>query len=115
VLARSPLRRFWLIAAVFELLLPTFASVADARSEAASILGASAHVEAPGSTRCPPVHPEDCVVCRVLGTYAVGASPPSAPEPAVRLRCSSIDDAAHPLRSAKAPGDPSQRAPPLRA
>src|SRR5438128_1732375 len=61
----------WFVAALFQLLLPTFVSVADSRAEAASIGAASRpHVEAEGTRGCPRVHPDDCAICRVLAAGA---------------------------------------------
>jgi len=64
------------LTAVFQLLFPTFASVADARAEAASERVAQAHVEGQDYNRCVPVHAADCAVCRVI---AGGATPGEAP------------------------------------
>jgi hypothetical protein len=103
----------WLIAALFQLLLPTFASVADARAEAASIRYASLeHVESTGASGCPRVHPADCVVCQALATGARIVRPVSiqvATERVIAARTERWDRVA---RSATAPGDPPQRAPP---
>ncbi|MDQ6635338.1 MAG: hypothetical protein M3Z10_11350 [Gemmatimonadota bacterium] len=113
---RSPLRRLgWLFAAVFQLLLPTFASVADARAEAASMRGASIHVEAHSSSSCTRVHPADCVVCRVLATSAVTSAPASVHVPVARLIDAGPADVERPFCTARAPGDPPQRAPPVKA
>jgi hypothetical protein len=113
---RSPLRRFgWLIAAVFQLLLPTFASVADARAEAESVRGASIHVEACGTPSSVRVHPADCVVCQVLATSAATSSPPAVHVPVARFIDAGPVDAERPLCIARAPGDPPQRAPPIQA
>jgi hypothetical protein len=113
---RSPLRRLgWLFAAVFQLLLPTFASVADARAEAESMRGASTHVEAHGTKSCARVHPEDCALCQILATSAAPSTPPSVHVPVARLIDAGPADVARPLCIARAPGDPPQRAPPARA
>ena len=113
---RSPLRRFgWLFAAVFQLVLPTFASVADARAEAESIRGASNNVEAHSTKSCARVHPADCVLCRVLASSAATSTPPSVHVPVARLIDAGPADVEHPLCSARAPGDPPQRAPPVQA
>jgi hypothetical protein len=113
---RSPLRRFgWLLAAVFQLVLPTFASVADARAEAESMRGASIHVEAHSSKSCARVHPADCVVCRILATSAATSAPPSLQVPVARFIDAGPVDAERPLCVARAPGDPPQRAPPVQA
>jgi hypothetical protein len=113
---RSPLRRFgWLLAAVFQLLLPTFASVADARAEAESVRGASIHVEAHSEANCARVHPADCVVCRVLASSAATSAPPSVHVRVARFIDASPADVERPLCIARAPGDPPQRAPPVQA
>ena len=113
---RSPLRRLgWLFAAVFQLLLPTFASVADARAEAESVRGASIHVEAHSEANCARVHPADCVVCRVLASSAATSAPPSVHVRVARFIDASPADAERPLCIARAPGDPPQRAPPVQA
>ncbi|MEO8620881.1 MAG: hypothetical protein ABI625_07440 [bacterium] len=101
----------WFLAALLQLVLPAFATVADARAEAES-RGASAHVESHGTPRCARVHPADCVVCRVL---AGGAAPSSAPAIPVAI-ARAIE--AEPARLAvsciatRRAGDPPQRAPP---
>jgi hypothetical protein len=116
VLVRSPVRRLgWLFAAIFQLLLPTFASVADARAEAESIRGASIHVEAHTTSSCPRVHPADCVLCRVLATNATTTAPAAMHVPVARFIEAGTVDAERPLCIARAPGDPPQRAPPVQA
>jgi hypothetical protein len=113
---RSPLRRLgWLFAAVFQLVLPTFASVADARAEAESMRGASIHVEAHSGKSCARVHPADCVLCRILATSAATSAPPSVHVPVARLIDAGPADVERPLCIARAPGDPPQRAPPAQA
>lgn len=99
--------------ALFQLLLPTFASVADARAEAASARGAYAHVEEHSSPHCVPVHAADCALCRVIA----GAATPGEGAPA--LVCATrVVAPALPLAELGAPlapalRDPSQRAPPV--
>lgn len=62
--------------AVFQLLFPTFASVADARVEATAERSAHAHVEAHSTDRCVPVHAADCAICRVIsGPATTGEAP----------------------------------------
>jgi hypothetical protein len=113
---RSPLRRFgWLFVALFQLLLPAFASVADAWAEAESMRGASTHVEAQNSTSCARVHPADCVLCRVLASSAATSTSASVQVPVARFIDAAPVDAERPLSNARAPGDPAQRAPPLQA
>jgi hypothetical protein len=103
----------WLLAAVFQLLLPAVAAVVDARAEAESMRSASRmHVEAPGSTNCPRVHPENCVVCRVLATTATTAASASVPAAVERSIDARIADAGRATCLARFPGDPPQRAPP---
>jgi hypothetical protein len=113
----SRTRRFrfgWLIAALFQLFLPTFASVADARAEAQSIRYAShGHVEATGATGCPQVHPADCVVCRVLATGARVSRPVALQVATARVIVARAHRYDRVARSATAPGDPPQRAPPV--
>lgn len=97
---------------VFQLLLPTFASVADARAEAAAERGAFAHVEEHSSSHCVPVHAADCVICRVIASGATMGHAPDAPAAVVRLISAALPrDAYHAPRTA-AHRDPSQRAPP---
>ena len=64
------------LTAVFQLLFPTFASVADARVEATAERSAHAHVEAHSTDRCVPVHAADCAICRVVaGPATTGDAP----------------------------------------
>ncbi|MEP7001525.1 MAG: hypothetical protein ABI969_13655 [bacterium] len=109
---RTNLSRFgWVFAALLQLALPAFATVADARAEAES-RGASAHVESHGTPGCPRVHPADCVVCRVL---ASGAAPSNAPAIHVAIARAIEAEPAHLAVSCIATrraGDPPQRAPP---
>jgi hypothetical protein len=113
VLLRSRLHRLgWLVAAVFQLLLPPFAATADARAEAEASRGAPVHVETYGARDCARVHPADCAICNVLATHAATAPVAKLPEPVARLRDAAPIDAEHPFCAARAPGDPPQRAPP---
>jgi hypothetical protein len=112
LLARPRIRRFWLIVAMFELLLPSLASVADARAEAASIRTVATHVESPGGTHCPRVHPVDCAVCRVLRTHAAASTPAATLELPPPVGGARLAAAPRPGHSARAPGEPPQRAPP---
>jgi len=111
---RARYSRFgWLVAALFQLLLPGFAAVVDARAEAESMLTASRmHVEAPGSSSCPRVHPENCVVCRVLAATATTPASASVLAPVERDIEARIADADRASCLARFPGDPPQRAPP---
>jgi hypothetical protein len=113
VLRRSRVTRlYWFFAALLQLTLPAFASVADARAEAES-RGARVHIEATGTTSCPRIHPEDCVVCRVLASGATTTAVASLQVPIART----IDEGpAHTEATwcvARLAGDPSERAPPL--
>ena len=109
---RTRLNRLgWIFAAVLQLLVPAFATVADARAETES-RGAYAHVEAHGFTTCPRAHEADCIVCRLIASGAAPARRAALPAhialvlndlPARReISCT-------PTRLA---GDPPQRAPP---
>jgi hypothetical protein len=100
---------------VFQLLLPSFASVADARAEAESMRSVSSHVEAYGDPTCARVHPADCVVCRILGTSVTTAASPALHVAVARFINAGPVHAERQLRGARAPGDPPQRAPPIPA
>jgi hypothetical protein len=112
---RTRLNRLgWLVAALFQLLLPTFASVADARVEAESARTVSrTHVEPFGTNTCPRQHPVDCVLCRFLATGAKATAAAAVAIPVARVieaiprECDALSAAA------RAPGDPPQRAPPV--
>lgn len=113
-MARRRIHRVGLIlTAIFQLLLPTFASVADARAEAASERGAFAHVESHSTSGCVPGHAADCIICRVLsGGAAVSRAP------AVQTAPERVIIAPLPPYHGFAVGtlgqrDPSQRAPPV--
>jgi hypothetical protein len=111
---RSRINRFGLIlTAIFQLLLPAFASVADARAEAASERGAFAHIESHGTSSCVPVHSTDCALCRVISG---GATVSRAL--AVRALPECVISASPPPYHGLAVGTlarrgPSQRAPPV--
>jgi hypothetical protein len=107
-----PSRFAWLVAALFQLLVPTVWSVADAHAEAVSARTATVHVEAPGSTTCPRHHPADCVVCRVLGTASALKPHVTFELPAAGVIHCPLATAERQWISARAPGDPPQRAPP---
>ncbi|HEX7977257.1 MAG TPA: hypothetical protein VF461_01540 [Gemmatimonadaceae bacterium] len=109
---RKPLRRLGLIlTAIFQLVLPTFVSVADVRAEAAS-QRAVTHIEAHGTSRCVQVHADDCALCRVL----TGGAAPSRGAPALVAATRVLNASVPPydlvVTGAPAAGDPSQRAPP---
>jgi hypothetical protein len=107
------LRFGWLFAAIFQLLIPAVAAVVDAREEAESMRAASrSHVEAPGSNSCPRVHPENCVVCRVLAATATTTASAAVLAPVERHIAARIDDADRAPCLVRFPGDPPQRAPP---
>jgi hypothetical protein len=112
---RARYARFgWLFAAVFQLLVPAVAAVVDARAEAESVRTATrVHVEATGSKGCPRVHPENCVVCRLLATTATTSPSASVAAQVVRHIDATIEDANRPACTARFPGDPPQRAPPV--
>ena len=109
---RSRLNRLgWILAAVLQLLVPAFATVADARAETES-RGARAHIEAHGTSACPRAHEADCIVCRLLASGAAPERRATVPThialvlnaPPARREFSSV-----PTRLA---GDPPQRGPP---
>jgi hypothetical protein len=104
----------WLFAAVFQLMLPTFASVADARAEATSNRSsAAAHIEAYGTKGCARVHPADCALCQVLSTGARASEPTTLSVPVAR-EVAVVPTEFHGLRRIARPaGDPPQRAPPV--
>ena len=111
----SRFNRFgWLLAALIQLVLPTFASVADARAEVVSVSrDAAPHAEATGSAKCPRVHPADCVLCRFLSIGATASNRLALSVPVVRV----IDVAPSRIErlrfTSPSAGDPSQRAPPV--
>ncbi|HEX6600479.1 MAG TPA: hypothetical protein VF034_14290 [Gemmatimonadaceae bacterium] len=110
---RTRLYRFGLVfTAVFQLLFPTFASVADARAEAASERGVHAHVEEQGSNRCPPVHAADCAICRVISGAAVPSEAPVVLPTTLLLVGTSLPPREHAEPRVPAHCTPSQRAPP---
>lgn len=111
---RSQFRRFGLyLTALFQLLLPTFVSVADAHAEAAAERGAKVHIEAHGSSTCVPVHPADCAVCRVIAGGATVARPPAVRVFVTRVIKAAVPEYARVSVGTLAQGDPSQRAPPI--
>jgi hypothetical protein len=114
VMRRTRLHRLGLVlTAVFQLLLPTFASVADARAEATAERGAHAHVEEHSSSHCVPVHAADCVMCRVIAGAATAGQPPVVLAPSIRVIDAALGNAERPARAAAARCGPSQRAPPI--
>ncbi len=114
MIVRARYLRFgWLLAAVFQLFVPAVAAVVDAREEGESMLVASrSHVEAPGSSSCPRVHPENCIVCRVIAASATVPSGVAVPMPVVRQIDAHLSDADRAPCQVRYPGDPPQRAPP---
>lgn len=111
---RTRLNRVGLmLTAMFQLLLPTLASVADARAEAASERGAFAHVESHSSSSCVSVHAMDCALCRVIAGGAVGASAPAMRVLPERAIVASLPPYHCVAVSALARCGPSQRAPPV--
>jgi hypothetical protein len=108
------LRRVGLfLTAVFQLLLPTVVSVADARAEAAAERGAAAHIEAHSTPSCVPVHSADCAICRVLAGGATVARAPAVKILATRLIKASTPHDARVAISTLGQRAPSQRAPPV--
>jgi hypothetical protein len=103
----------WFVAAVLQLLVPTLWSAADAQADAVSARTATVHVEAPGSTHCARVHPADCAVCRVIATAAVPCAAAAVPVSVPQVIEAGPADVARQALSARAPGDPPQRAPPV--
>jgi hypothetical protein len=109
---RARLNRFgWIFAALLQLVVPVFATVADARAEDES-RGAYAHVEAHGAPSCPRAHEADCILCRIL---AAGAAPARQVAP---MHIAAVVNELAPRRETScAPtrlaGDPPQRAPPV--
>jgi hypothetical protein len=101
----------WVFAALLQLLVPAFATVADARAESES-RGAYAHVEAHGTPSCPRGHAADCIVCRII---AASASP--ARQVALPLIVAMVNELPARRKLSCTPsrlaGDPPQRAPPV--
>ena len=107
-------RAGWFLAALLQFLLPAFASVADARAELESgSRGTRTHVEAYGSTGCPRIHPENCVVCRVLASSAATTAPIGLSVTIARTIDASPASIDAPWFAARPSGDPPQRAPPV--
>jgi len=100
------------LTAVFQLLLPAFASVADARAEAAAQRGAYAHIEDHSSSHCVPVHAADCVICRVIAGTATASEAPVVLAPAIRVIGAAIPGFERTAPAITAQREPSQRAPP---
>jgi hypothetical protein len=110
---RSRMGRFsWLLAAVLQILVPTVWSVEDVRVEVASARAATVHVEAPGTTTCPRLHPADCVVCQAVAMAGAPGAQVALELPAVAVIGRPSATIARQWPSARAPGDPPQRAPP---
>lgn len=101
------------VAALFQLLFPTFASVADARAEAAAERGVYAHVEEHGSDRCAPVHAADCAVCRVISGAAMAGEAPAIVSATVVVATTSLPRLERATPAAPRGRSPSQRAPPI--
>ena len=106
-------RAAWVLVATFQLLLATAWSVSDSRVDAEAMRDVVAHVEAPGTKGCPSVHPVDCIVCRVLSTPSATSAPAALVLAVVRTADRGIVDAGHAAPSAREPGEPPQRAPPV--
>jgi hypothetical protein len=106
-------RLAWFAAAILQLLVPTVWSVADARAEAVSERTATEHIESTGTKDCARVHPADCVVCRVIATPSAPSAPATVAVPIDEVIGRRPPEAALRGPSARAPGDPPQRAPPV--
>jgi hypothetical protein len=102
----------WLVAATFQLLVPTAWSVTDAHAEAVSARAASARIEARSPQKCPRFHPRECVVCLTIATVGAPLAPATGLVPIAHERAARPAEAAPHGSSARAPGDPPQRAPP---
>lgn len=114
VMSSPRLRRIGLLfTAVFQLLFPAFASVADARAEGAAERGAYAHIETHGTSKCVAVHSEDCVVCRVLAGGAAPTRTQAGCMVAARIIHALPPRYVRVAVGTDVPGDPSQRAPPI--
>lgn len=110
---RSRTHRFGLIlTAIFQLLLPTFVSVADARAEGASARGAFAHVESHGTSNCVPVHSAECAFCRVISGGAAASRSPAVLALADRVISASLPSYHGFALAGLGRRGPSQRAPP---
>jgi hypothetical protein len=110
---RTRLYRVGLVfTAVFQLLFPTFASVADARAEAALERGVPAHVVEQGSNRCVPVHAADCAICRVISVAAAPADAPAVLPSTLRFVSTALPRHERAVPLVPAGCAPSQRAPP---
>jgi len=110
---RTPWYRVGLIlTAVFQLLLPTFASVADARAEATAERSAHAHVESHSTSRCVPIHAADCAICRVIAGAASVAHAPVVHVAVAHVGQASPPEPERIAVGTPARGDPPQRAPP---
>ncbi len=69
-----PVRTFWLLGAVLQLVLPGAAACADARVDA---LGAAArpHIESHTTNSCARIHPPDCALCHYLSAPLARRAP----------------------------------------
>jgi hypothetical protein len=102
-----------ILTAIFQLLLPAFVSVADAKLEAASARGAFAHIESHGTSDCAPAHSPDCALCRVILDGATASRAPDvhvSPACVLRASLAAYDGLAVGTLSRRGP---SQRAPPV--
>jgi len=108
------LRTAWLLAAIVQIVLPAFASVADGHAEATSARATTTgHVEEFGATGCARQHPDDCVVCRYLTLGATRSAAPTVPAVVERTILARHPDYVAQRCAARSPGDPPQRAPPV--
>lgn len=71
-------RTLWRLAALLQLVLPGFVSVADARLERDAMSArAYAHVESQTTQDCARTHRADCALCQHLATPIAKAAKPS--------------------------------------
>lgn len=108
-LIRGPLAA---VACILQLLVGGGSGLADAWLESASTGPATAHVEEPGSQTCPPVHAEDCVVCRQL-TALYSPEDPGTPEGVAAGRSTKPGAPTERLASARLADTRLPRGPPL--
>ena len=69
-------RRFALLGAFLQLVVPSALAVADGAQAAAVGQVVASHVEAPGGTSCPRVHPPGCAICQAVSAPAAPGRPP---------------------------------------
>ena len=106
-------RTVWRIAALMQLVLPGFVSIADARLERDAMSArAYSHVESTTTKDCVRAHRADCPLCQHLTTPGTKAA-----KPALFIRVARLDlpgSAATVARAAAQPSRPAlPRAPPV--